>query len=90
MDYRHIIDWLVRGIFTRVKDLARKLCRYSNAYSANSKPIRWKDSDPTRRIRSHVVPSNATTARIVNEHLSTGEDFLARIRKSEVVVTSEK
>jgi len=39
----------------RVKDLARKLRRYINAYSANAKPIRWKYSDPTRRIRSNVV-----------------------------------
>ncbi len=33
---------IARGIFTSVKDLARKLRRYINAYSANDKPIRWK------------------------------------------------
>jgi len=43
------------GIFTSVKDLARKLRRYINAYSANAKPIHWRYSDPTRRIRSNVV-----------------------------------
>ena len=48
-------DVIARGIFTSVKDLARKLRRYINAYSANAKPIRWKYSDPTRRIRSSVV-----------------------------------
>jgi len=48
-------DVIARGIFTSVKDLARKLRRYINAYSANAKPIRWKYSDPTRRIRSNVV-----------------------------------
>jgi hypothetical protein len=29
--------------------------RYINAYSANAKPIQWKYSDLTRRIRSNVV-----------------------------------
>ena len=48
-------DVIARGIFTSVNDLARKLCRYINAYSANAKPIRWKYSDPTGRIRSNVV-----------------------------------
>ncbi|MGC1967612.1 MAG: IS630 family transposase [Candidatus Acidiferrales bacterium] len=48
-------DVIAHGIFTSVKDLARKLRRYINAYSANGKPIRWKYSDPTRRIRSNLV-----------------------------------
>src|SRR5271165_417764 len=48
-------DVIARGIFTSVKDLARKLRRYINAYSANAKPIQWKYSDPTRRIRSNVA-----------------------------------
>ena len=48
-------DVIARGIFTSVKDLARKLRRYINAYSANAKPIQWKYSDPTRRIRSNAV-----------------------------------
>jgi transposase len=48
-------DVIARGIFTNVKDLARKLRRYINAYSANAKPILWKYSDPTRRIRSNVI-----------------------------------
>jgi hypothetical protein len=47
-------DVIARGIFTSVKDLARKLRRYINAYS-NAKPIQWKYSDPTRRIRSNVA-----------------------------------
>ena len=45
-------DVIARGIFTSVSDLARKLRRYINAYSANAKPIQWKYSDPSRRIRS--------------------------------------
>src|SRR3954449_11728924 len=45
-------DVIARGVFTSVPDLARKLRRYINAYSANAQPIRWKYSDVTRRIRS--------------------------------------
>ena len=48
-------DVIARGIFTSVKDLARKLRRYFNACSANAKPIQWKYSDATRRIRSNLV-----------------------------------
>ena len=43
-------DVIARGIFTSVSDLARKLCRYINAYSANARPIQWKYSNPTRRV----------------------------------------
>ena len=39
-------DGIVRGVFTSVPDLARKLRRYINAYSANARPIQWKYSDP--------------------------------------------
>jgi transposase len=46
-------DVIARGVFTSVSDLARKLRRYINAYSANAQPIRWKYSDVTRRIRSN-------------------------------------
>ena len=49
---------IARGIFTSVSDLARKLRRYINAYSANARPFRWKYSDPTRRISSNEF--NAT------------------------------
>jgi len=46
-------DVIARSVFTSVPDLARKLRRYINAYSANAQPIRWKYSDVTRRIRSN-------------------------------------
>ena len=46
-------DVIARGIFTSVSDLARKLRRYINAYSANARPIQWKYSNPTRRIRGN-------------------------------------
>jgi transposase len=48
-------DVIARGIFTSVSDLARKLRRYINAYSANARPFQWKYSDPTRRIRSNEI-----------------------------------
>src|ERR1700740_1012745 len=46
-------DVIARGVFTSVSDLARKLRRYINAYSANARTFQWKYSDPTRRIRSN-------------------------------------
>ncbi len=46
-------DVIARGVFTSVPDLARKLRRYINAYSANARPIHWKYSDLARRIRSN-------------------------------------
>jgi transposase len=48
-------DLIARGVFTSVNDLARKIRRYINAYSANAKPIQWKYSDPNRRIRSNEL-----------------------------------
>ena len=48
-------DVIARGVFTSVSDLARKLRRYINAYSANARPIRWKYSDTTRRVRSNEL-----------------------------------
>lgn len=43
-------DVIARGVFTSVADLARKLRRYIQAYSANAKPIKWKYSDPTHHL----------------------------------------
>lgn len=48
-------DVIARGVFTSVPDLARKLRRYIKAYSAHAQPIRWKYSDPSRRIRSNEL-----------------------------------
>jgi transposase len=46
---------IARGVFTSVPDLARKLRRYINAYSANARPIQWRYSDPARRIRTNEI-----------------------------------
>jgi hypothetical protein len=48
-------DVIARGVFTSVPDLARRLRRYINAYSANARPIRWKYSETTRRIPSNEL-----------------------------------
>jgi len=48
-------DLIARGVFTSVHDLARKIKRYLKAYSANAKPIQWKYSDPSRRVRSNEL-----------------------------------
>lgn len=45
---------IARGVFTSVADLARKLRRYINAYSTNARPIRWKYSDPLKRISGNA------------------------------------
>src|SRR5215469_4612242 len=50
---------IARGIFTSVPDLARKLRRYINAYSANACPIPWKYSDPSRRLRTNEFNATA-------------------------------
>src|SRR5947209_13797255 len=50
---------IARGVFTSVKDRARKLMRYIHAYSAAAKPFSSKYSDVNRRI--HTKELNATT-----------------------------
>jgi transposase len=43
-------DVIARGIFTSVKDLASKLMRYIRYYNQTPKPVKWKYSEPSRRI----------------------------------------
>ena len=43
-------DVIARGIFTSVKDLARKIRRYIARYNREAKPFRWSYSEATRRI----------------------------------------
>jgi len=50
-------DVIARGIFTSVKDLARKLMRYIRHYNRSPKPVKWRYADPTRRI----TPTSAVT-----------------------------
>ncbi len=54
-------DLIHRGIFTSTTDLHRKLMRYIHEHNKSAKPIRWKYSDPRRRIRStHAAVSFGT------------------------------
>ena len=43
-------DVIARGIFTSVRDLARKLIRYIRAYSKTARPFNWKYSDVRHRF----------------------------------------
>jgi len=51
-------DVIARGIFTSVKDLARKLMRYIRHYNRSPKPVKWRYADPTHRI----TPTPAVTS----------------------------
>jgi transposase len=43
---------IARGVFTSVRDLARKLMRYIQAYSKTARPFHWKYSDVRRRLKA--------------------------------------
>jgi transposase len=49
-------DLIARGVFTSVKDLARKIMRYIRQYNNSPKPVKWKYFDPTRRISATHSP----------------------------------
>jgi transposase len=44
---------IARGVFTSVRDLARKLMRYIRAYSKAARPFRWKYTDVRRRVPAY-------------------------------------
>src|ERR1700694_5750051 len=48
-------DVIARGVFTSVKDLARKLMRYIRHYNRAPKPIQWTYRDPSHRISAHTI-----------------------------------
>jgi hypothetical protein len=43
-------DVIAPGVFTSVRDLARKLIRYIGASLKTARPFRWKYSDLRRRV----------------------------------------
>jgi len=43
-------DVIARGVFSSVRDLARKIRRYIDRYNRLAKPFRWAYADPSRRI----------------------------------------
>jgi transposase len=50
-------DVIARGIFTSVKDLARKLMRYIREYNKAPKPVKWTYRDPLHRIQLTTISS---------------------------------
>jgi transposase len=48
-------DVIARGVFTSVSDLKRKLMRYIRQYNREPRTVKWKYSDPTRRISPESV-----------------------------------
>src|SRR5271155_5010571 len=48
-------DVIARGVFTSVKDLARKLKRYIRHYNHAPKPIKWTYRDPSHRITADTI-----------------------------------
>jgi transposase len=48
-------DVIARGVFTSVKDLARKLKRYIGHYNHAPKPIKWTYRDPSHRITADTI-----------------------------------
>jgi transposase len=46
---------IARGVFTSVKDLARKLMRYIHRYNRAPKPIKWTYRNPSHRISTDTI-----------------------------------
>lgn len=44
-------DIIARGVFTSVKDLARKIMRYIRAYNRRAKPFKWSCKSTRNRIK---------------------------------------
>jgi len=52
-------DVIARGVFTSVKDLAKKIMRYIRSYNRQAKPIKWTYKNTRNRIRTES-DSNVT------------------------------
>src|ERR1700682_1272982 len=50
-------DVIARGVFTSVRDSARKLMRYIRRSNRAPKPIKWPYRDPSRRISVNTISS---------------------------------
>jgi transposase len=46
-------DVIIRGVFTSVRDLERKILRYIRLYAKDAKPFKWKYNNVKRRIRKY-------------------------------------
>ena len=47
-------DVIARGVFTSVKDLAKKLMRYIRRYNRQAKPVKWT----YRNTRNRILPDS--------------------------------
>jgi transposase len=52
-------DVIARGVFTSVADLRRKLMTYIRAYAKHARPVRWRYTDPKRRIIAKRIAGTA-------------------------------
>ena len=48
-------DVIARGVFTSVKDLSKKLMKYIRQYNKAPRTVKWKYSDPRRRITPESI-----------------------------------
>jgi len=53
-------DVIARGVFTSVKDLAKKLMRYIRLYNKAPKPVKWTYRDPSHRLPKVASLSTVT------------------------------
>jgi transposase len=53
-------DVIARGVFTSVKDLAKKLMRYIRLYNKEPKPVKWTYRDPAHRFPQVAALSTVT------------------------------
>jgi transposase len=53
-------DVIARGVFTSVRDLAKKLMNYIRRYNKAPKPIKWTYRDPSHRIVPITTSSTVT------------------------------
>jgi hypothetical protein len=65
-------DVIARGIFTSVKDLARKLMRYIRACSKDARPFLWKYSD-LKKESSHAKETHCDRPLVSGHELTAPE-----------------
>lgn len=47
-------DVIARGVFTSVKDLAKKIMRYIRQYNRAPRPVKWTYRDPAHRLSAAI------------------------------------
>ncbi len=62
---------MARGIFTSAPDLARKLRRYLNAYSANARHWKYSDPPPAASAPTNSLRQSTRTSRPLHNQAGT-------------------